>query len=196
MEMNDITFLKKSDEEIPTEESNEEIEEEPVEEIKDDVDEEFFDDGILTWSAPEFEHVEKSTTWYWGSMVVAVVLMAIALWQKNFLFAVFIMVAELAIFMLSEEKPKMWDFTIDHRGVTIEGHKLYKYSTITMYDIHGFSDEYHELLLQTKSKVHHYIKLFIRVEDEYRVEELLDRYAVRGEIEKTFMETLERLLGF
>jgi hypothetical protein len=196
MEMNDVTFLKKSDEEIPAEEYYEEIAQEPVEEIEDEADGEIMDDGILTWEAPEFEHVEKSTTWYWGSMIVAVILMGIALWQKNFLFAVFIMVAELAIFMLSEEKPKMWDFMIDHRGVTIEKHKLYKYSTIKMYDIHGFSDEYHELVLQTTSKVHHYIKMFIHVEDEERVAELLDQRIPRGEIEVTFMELIERAIGF
>lgn len=196
MEMKDLTFLKKSDEEITTEEYHEEIEAEPVEEIEENADEEVFDDGVLKWRAPEFEHVEKSTTWYWGSMVVAVILMAIALWQKNFLFAVLIMVAELAIFMLSEEKPKMWDFTIDQRGVTIEKHKLYKYSTMTMYDIHDFSDEYHELVLQTKSKVHHYIKIFIHVEDEERVMDLLDEWVPRGEIQVTFIELIERLVGF
>ncbi len=186
MEKENAAFLKRS-EEVAMEEVQEEggAPEQRAE-----------NDDILQWTAPEFEHLEKSTTWYWGSMIVAVLLMGIALWQKNFLFAIFIMIAELAIFMLAGEKPKMWDFTIDDQGVTIENHKLYKYGIITMYDIHEFSDEYHELVLQTKSKLHHYIKIFIRVEDEEKVIELLDKKTYRGEIEVSFLEFFERLIGF
>ncbi len=195
MEKENTVFLKKSEEDTTVEESATEMAEEQNQELEEGTEEEM-DKNVLMWEAPEFEHLEKSTTWYWGSMAIAVVLMAIALWQKNFLFAVFIMIAELAIFMFAGEKPKMWDFTIDDRGVTIENHKLYKYQTITKYDIHEFSDEYHELVLQTKSKVHHYIKIFIRVEDEDKVAELLDKKVHRGEIEVTTLEFLERLIGF
>ena len=154
------------------------------------------DEGVLiAWEAPEAEHIEKSATWYWASMAVAIALIAIALWQKNFLFAVFIVIAELAVFMFAGEKPKMWEFTIDEEGVTIEGHKTYKYSTISLYDIHQFSDEYKELVLQTKSKVHHYLKIFIHAEDEKRIREALDKKVSHGEIEVSFLEFLERLIG-
>lgn len=153
------------------------------------------EEDTIAWEAPEAEHVEKSTTWYWGSMAVAIVLIAIALWQKNFLFAVFIVIAELAVFLFAGEKPKIWNFTIDDRGVTIENHKTYKYSTITLYDIHPFSDEYHELVLQTTSKVHHYIKIFIHKEDEGEIRRILDKKVRHGEIEVSFLEFLERLIG-
>lgn len=151
---------------------------------------------VIMWAAPEAEHIERSTTWYWGSMAVAIVLIAIALWQKNFLFAVFIVIAELFVFMLAGEKPKIWDFTIDERGVTIEGHKTYRYKDITLYDVHQFSDDYKELVLQTRSKVHHYIKIFIHAKDEAKIREALDKKITHGEIEVTSLEFLERLIGF
>lgn len=195
MEKEDLVFLAKNKEEIM---DREEYLDEVMPEdgtTKEEVQEAGSGD-MITWKAPEFEHVEKSTAWYWGSMAIAIALIAIALWQKNFLFAVFIVIAELAVFMLAGEKPKMWDFSIDERGVTIEKHKTYKYADITMYDIHEFSDEYHELVLKTKSKLHHYIKLFIRVEDEEKIDDLLGKKLQRGEIEVSFIELLERLIGF
>ena len=193
MEKENTFFLKRSAEDIAEEEYIEEIADEPTGTAVVAQDE---PEGVMiAWEAPEAEHIEKSTTWYWASMAVAIVLIAIALWQKNFLFAVFIVIAELAIFMFAGEKPKMWDFTIDEQGVTIEGHKTYKYSTITLYDIHQFSDEYHELVLQTKSKVHHYIKIFIHAEDEQKIREALNKKVPHGEIEVTFFEFLERLIG-
>lgn len=181
MEKENDVFLEKTEEEVNRDEYEEE---------------EQYGEDVITWQAPEFEHIEKSTTWYWGSMGIAVVLIAIALWQKNFLFAVFIVVAELAIFMFAGEKPKMWDFAIDERGITIEKHKTYRYQDITLYDIHDFSDEYSELVLRTRSKIHHYVKIFIRVEDEERIMEMLDERIERGEIEVTAMELLERAIGF
>lgn len=195
MEKENLVFLTMTDEERDREEYLDELTaerneaEKKGEEAKEQV-------GWITWKAPEFEHVEKSTTWYWGSMVVAIALIAIALWQKNFLFAVFVVVAELAVFMFAGEKPKLWDFTIDDRGVTIEKHKTYKYADITLYDIHEFSDEYHELVLQTKSKVHHYIKIFIPVDRDEEIEDLLNKKVRRGEIEVSFLEFVERLIGF
>ena len=191
MEKEDLVFLAKNEEAVAREEYFDEITAEEGSSSGVPA-----DGGVLiAWEAPEAEHIEKSATWYWASMAVAIVLIAIALWQKNFLFAVFVVIAELAIFMFAGEKPKMWDFTIDEQGVTIEGHKTYKYSTISLYDIHQFSDEYKELVLQTRSKVHHYIKIFIHAEDEQRIREALDKKVSHGEIEVTFFEFLERLIG-
>lgn len=194
MEKENHVFLARTDEELDDMETyQDEIEEDMPEE-----DGAYEGESVdaITWEAPEFEHIEKSTTWYWTSMSIAIVLIAIALWQKNFLFAVFIVVAELVIFMLAGEKPKMWQFSIDERGVTIEKHKTYRYKDILLYDIHPFSDEYDELVLRTRSKVQHYIKIFIPVEDEEVITELLDRRVERGEIEVTFLELLERWVGF
>ena len=195
MEKENLVFLTTIDEERAHEEYLDEL---TAEQNEADNEEEMPEQAIgrITWEAPEFEHVEKSTTWYWGSMAVAIVLIAIALWQKNFLFAVFIVVAELVVFMFAGEKPKPWNFTIDERGVTIENHKTYKYTDITLYDIHEFSDEYHELVLQTRSKVHHYIKIFIPVDLDEEIDDLLSEKIRRGEIEVSFLEILERLIGF
>lgn len=192
MEKENKVFLTKTDDTDSEGHTNKQENESLIGEGEED----FLLPDEISWEAPEFEHVEKSTTWYWGSMAVAIMLIAIALWQKNFLFAVFIVIAELAVFMFAGEKPKMWKFTIDARGVTIEKHKTYKFKDIIQYDIHAFSDEYHELVLQTRSKVQHYIKIFIRVEDEEAIEDVLEGRVKRGEIEVSFIEVIERFIGF
>src|SRR3989339_994251 len=184
MEKENAFFLKRSAEDIAEEEYIEEIADEPTGTAVVAQDE---PEGVMiAWEAPEAEHIEKSTTWYWSSMAIAIVLIAIALWQKNFLFAVFIVVAELAIFMFAGEKPKMWRFAIDDKGITIEKHKTYRYKDVVLYDIHEFSDEYYELLLKTRSKMTHYIKIFVPAEDVDAIEDLLEGRVERGEIEVTF----------
>jgi len=195
MEQENDVFLTKTDEDMNREEYGDE-DQEVSDEVTDEEEElEMPIQNGITWEAPEFEHIEKSTTWYWSSMAIAIVLIAIALWQKNFLFAVFI-VAELAIFMFAGEKPKMWRFAIDDKGITIEKHKTYRYKDVVLYDIHEFSDEYYELLLKTRSKMTHYIKIFVPAEDVDAIEDLLEGRVERGEIEVTFMELLERWVGF
>lgn len=192
MEKENADFLTKIDDTEAEGYADEQDDESLMEEGEED----FVLPDEIVWEAPEFEHVEKSTTWYWGSMAVAIMLIAIALWQKNFLFAVFIVIAELAVFMFAGEKPRMWKFTIDARGVTIEKHKTYKFKDIIQYDIHAFSDEYHELVLQTRSKMQHYIKIFIHAEDEETIEGVLEGRVKRGEIEISFIEAIERFIGF
>ena len=49
-------------------------------------------DGIV-WQIPEYEYRSKDVSWYWISLIAAIVLFAFAIWQKNFLFAIFVVIA-------------------------------------------------------------------------------------------------------
>ncbi len=152
--------------------------------------------GIVKWQAPEYEHVERTTTWYWISIAIAVLLVGIALSQKNFLFAILVVIAELTIFRFSNEKPKVWDFRIDRQGITIEEHKTYKFKDIALFDIHPFSDKYYELVLHPKGKMSQYLKMFIPVDHEDRIKKALKENVKHGEIEPSLIDILERWIGF
>ena len=75
----------------------------------------------IEWEAPEFEYHEKDPLWYWGSMIIAVIILGIAIWQKNFLFATFIVVAEILLMTIGGKQPRLIRFRIDDRGFEIIG---------------------------------------------------------------------------
>lgn len=71
---------------------------------------------LMAWEAPEFEHREKDISWYWISIIVATLIIAFAVWQKNFLFGFFIVIAEILFVLWGNEKPRTVEFRITNKG--------------------------------------------------------------------------------
>ncbi len=90
----------------------------------------------IQWEAPEFEHREKTVTWYWASIIIAVLMLAAAVWQRNFLFAVLIVIGEILILVWSGKEPRTVPFHLSEKGLVI-GDKTHYALT----DFHAFSIE-------------------------------------------------------
>ena len=73
----------------------------------------------IAWTAPEYDYEHREPAWYLVSILVAAVLLILALWQKNFLFAAFVLLAEMAIILGAKQLPPVWDFEISGGGVKI-----------------------------------------------------------------------------
>ena len=39
----------------------------------------------IEWQAPAFRYYPKDVSWYWLSFIIAILIMAFAIWQNNFL---------------------------------------------------------------------------------------------------------------
>ena len=59
----------------------------------------------ITWEAPEFEYRPKSVSWYWISIIIAAAIIAFAIWERNFLFGIFIVIAEILFIAWGNETP-------------------------------------------------------------------------------------------
>ncbi|MEK7149372.1 MAG: hypothetical protein AAB757_00090 [Patescibacteria group bacterium] len=151
---------------------------------------------IISWEAPEYEYNPKSVFWYWLSLIISIVLIALSLWQKNFLFAVFIFIAELVLLYFSNRFPKLWGFKIDDTGVAIGDSKFYPFSDIHSFDIHPVDEEYKELILRMKSKFSPYTKIFIFRDDEKKIEQRLLKFVEKQEIALSLVDFLEKFFNF
>ena len=63
-----------------------------------------------TWKAPEFQYRSKGVSWYWMSIIIAVAIIAFAIWEHNFLFGIFIVIAEILLITWGNEAPRTIDF--------------------------------------------------------------------------------------
>jgi len=89
---------------------------------------------VVIWHAPEFEYREKGVSWYWLTIILAVLLIALAMWQRNFLFGVFVIVAEILVILWGGKKPRILAFAVDERGLAIgdrEHHPWSEFSTFS-----------------------------------------------------------------
>lgn len=87
------------------------------------------EEDAIRWQAPEYEHYEKTPDWYWGLGVVAVALIALALYLDNLLFAFVVAIGAFAMALYAARKPLMIEFAVTDRGVKI-GNTLYPYQTL------------------------------------------------------------------
>lgn len=151
---------------------------------------------IISWEAPEYEYNPKSVSWYWLSLIISIILIALSLWQRNFLFAVFIFIAELVLLYFSNRFPKLWEFKIDDTGIAIGDSKFYYFSDIHSFDIHPIDEEYRELILRMKSKFSSYTKIFIFRDDEKKIEQRLLKFVEKQEITPPLVDSLEKFFNF
>ncbi len=105
----------------------------------------------ITWQAPEFEYYEKNSTWYLWLALGATVVIGLALWQKNFLFAIFILIAGLIIGFTGKRKPRDLSFELNASGLTINEKKQIPYEKMSGFAIiENQENEYGELFIKTK----------------------------------------------
>lgn len=171
-------------------------------------------DEMLSWRAPEYEFYHKTLSWYWMSFVFAGVLVLVALWQQNFLFAVFVIIAWLTLSSLASRVPAIWQFTVHDNGLTIGPlfyeqaslspretalgkEVLYAWKDIRGFDIHhqAFS-EYRELVLRLNARFSPYVKIPFPVTHETLIISRLLQFIPKEEYTDSLADALSRFVRF
>jgi len=169
----------------------------------------------ISWQAPEFEYHQKDVSWYWLSLMVMIILLALSIWQKNFLFAFFVIIAWLVIVYSSRRLPAVWIFKISETGIEIKlakdnstNIKSYPYGEIDGFDIHSktispASDgtpttkpKYKELVLKLKSKFSSYLKINFLANDEEKIKNFLQKHIIQEEYKESVADSFFKLIKF
>lgn len=149
----------------------------------------------ITWAAPEFIYHKKTSLWYWASIALTLIFLALALYGQNFLFAIFIILAEILLVVWSREVPPVIEFVITKDGVGVGEKKFYRFEEFA-----GFSllDSRHgvELVLRHKGRLGQYVK--IPLLDEYieLIETTLLEKLPKKDYEESLPDSLFRLIKF
>jgi len=145
---------------------------------------------MIKWSAPEFEYFKKTDWWYWSLIVVAIVLSLVALWQKNFLFLIFIVIAAVIISLLAKERPRDIDFELERRGLLIDK-KLYEYKTFSSFALND-----HSLQLKNKGRWRPHLTIPIPEGQQEMIKNHLLDFLPEVEYNESAIDVLSRLLRF
>jgi hypothetical protein len=160
--------------------------------------------AIVEWQAPAFKYYPKDVSWYWLSLIIAIILVAFAVWQKNFLFAVFVFLAEIMIFTWAGRRPELIKFKIDDKGISLAG-KIYNYSDLEKFCLRPDKDEipresastvYEELILKRKTHLNPYFKILVEAKISSQVREILSQKLTEEEYEDSLLEGIFKWLRF
>lgn len=159
----------------------------------------------MTWEAPEFEYRARDVSWYWLTMIVATALIAFAVWQRDFLFGFFIIVAEVLAIVWANRVPHHIKFVLSDRALWIGSRKQHALSGFQNWSANppadslpgeSQADDYAELYFNFKGKLR--TPLLVRI-PAARLEELrknLQPILPEIEHQPAFIDSLEKLIGF
>lgn len=101
----------------------------------------------IEWSAPEYDHKERTMDWFWTIGLIAVVAAIIEIWLHNYPFAIFILISGACLILFTLRHPQEIGFTIETEGLII-GNDKHEWKTIKGFKIKK-GEERSKLLIQT-----------------------------------------------
>lgn len=150
----------------------------------------------IVWKAAEFEYREKDVSWYWIFATVFVILGMIALWQKNFFFLVFLIVAGAVAVFFSRRRPRVLEFKIDDNGISIGSQTRYPFKDFEGFDIHKRPGRLDELVFRHKGYLRKIVRLPIDSELGREAAIFLEKRLRRAKYEETLIDVISDWVGF
>jgi hypothetical protein len=126
------------------------------------------------------------------------IFLAIAIWQKNFLFAIFILIAEILILIWSNEKPKILKFKLNDEGLYIGENKFHNIKEMDAFSsTKSVFPDFWDFKIHFKKYFSLELKLLIPEEFYEEIKSfLLQKNIKEKEYEESFFDIIQRLVKF
>lgn len=155
---------------------------------------------IIFWVAPEHEHREHASDWYWAISIITVSLAAAFIIVGNMLLSIVVLLGVGMLLYYSKFPPRMIEYKISKSGVRV-GDKLHPWESLhSFWIIEKDEDEhdYHEPKLLLVSKKNFAPHVLIQL-NEYILEDV--RHVMKHMLPEEprvepFVERLARKAGF
>lgn len=150
---------------------------------------------IFQWEAMEFEKIPKTKEWFWAGAIVGAALIIVALIQKNFLFAIVVVLAGFLVYIYSQKEPRKISFSISNRGVII-GKRLYEYDSLKSFWIFYEPPRIRELSIESKKHFMPRIALPLDEADPIKLREALIQFLPEIKHEEDLSDMIAKRVGF
>jgi hypothetical protein len=129
---------------------------------------------FLEWSAPEFEKAERGIFWHFGIIGLAALLVLFSLWQRNYVFLLFVVFAAAMMIFISRNESTVYTYGIAEDGIEVDGKLIYGIRSLTGFALldDGFSP-YGELVIRRTKRLTEYVRILIPREKIDPARELL-----------------------
>lgn len=153
----------------------------------------------ISWQTPEFDYHEKDVSWYYLVVILGAIFIGLAVWQKDFLFAIFLVIATAVVLFWGSEKPGVVTVTVSDEGVSINNRRIdmmSHFSGFALKDGGQDNPEWGKLLLRHKQRLHTATHIPVPQGRMGEVKKLLSAHLSEYEYEDSFMDELLRFLKF
>ncbi len=149
----------------------------------------------ISWRAAEYDHFEKGAGWYMSVGGIAIVLLIIALWQKNFFFGMFILIAGIMAISLANKKPNVLDFKLTGEGCHL-GKEFYSYDSLENFSLRSRLNRLDEIIFRKRSTFNPYIRVLVDNRTAEKARIFLVQKLPEVEDQSSLLDVLIDFLGF
>jgi hypothetical protein len=150
----------------------------------------------LAWEAPEFEYRPKEVSWYWLSIIIAAAMVAFAVWEKNFLFGFFIVVAEMLFIVWGNRVPKMINFTLTDTEIDLQGYRSHLIKEFESWSFDSNAGEWADIVFYFRSRMRPPLIILVPEEDAEEIRANLKTALKEIDHEPTLIDSIEKFLRF
>lgn len=149
----------------------------------------------MSWEAPEFEYHEKDVSWYWISIIIAALIIAFSVWERNYLFGLFVVIAEVLIILWANQEPPIVLFTLRDDGLEVGTAKFHTLKEFESWSADG-GDPWVEMKFNFRAKLKTPLALTAPADTLDEIRKNLKPLLPEVEHEITLIEAIEKLLRF
>jgi len=150
----------------------------------------------VTWDGPEFEYRHKEVSWYWISIIVAALIIAFAVWDKDFLFGFFAVIAEVLFIVWGNRVPRTVTFTLTDTEIDIAGYKSHLLKEFESWSAESNGDGSADLIFYFRSRVRPSLTLIVPEEKLAEIRANLKTLLKEVEHQPTMIDSIEKFLRF
>lgn len=151
----------------------------------------------LSWQAPSFHYVEKTSAWYMWSIIASVVIGILALLQGNILFMFFVILAEAMVLMLGKQKPRLLLYEATDTKISVDSYREYPYSELSGFSIveDPYNSRYYEAVFAPSKRLSTQIKILVPLERAEELRNLLLQFLPEVEYQESISENILKRIG-
>ena len=152
---------------------------------------------LLEWEGREYDHNPKNADWYWSLGIIAVACTIASILFANYLLAVLIVIAAIALSLHASKKPPLHRFKLTEEGIVI-GEELHPFQKMISFSVlEDVKDEYPPMLsIKTESWLSPHLIIPLEGVDADRVYAHFLERVDEDEHKHTFVDLVAAWLGF
>ena len=154
------------------------------------------EENEIGWRAAEYDHIEKGGGWYATVGAAVLILLAIALWQKNFFFGIFILLAGIIVITLGNRRPDVLDFKLTGEGCEAGRGVFHKYEDLKNFCLKSRPNRLDELVFRKKTAFNPFVRIPVDSRTAEKARIFLVQKLPEVAYEGSLMDALIDFLGF
>lgn len=150
----------------------------------------------ISWQIKRSDEHQRSGWFYLTVLGIMTLLLLVALWQKNFLFGIFVILATGTILFLSQQLPETYSFSLTKDRLVIgDNESEYEYEKFRHFDIYEFSEGDFEIFFVFKERFKPILRVRIWKGDKEKIENFLSQKLSRKKTDPSLLDILSKIVG-